>query len=334
MAEYSIMTYGGQTVKIAKVKKENIRGSVDGNKYGTSYDKTIPSGFSDKSLINDGYTEAIAINGGIFYSWETDTYAEGIEISRGCNNQDFNMDCVSDFEEVMAVGFGYDGSVVFDRQKNFYANWWDFYGAVTFCFGIMKNGQKAEWGKSEHASQYNCVSGRTILGQDAEYIYALSIAGTTGTTGLRGSQLFALCQSLGMTDAGCFDGGGSVFMRVNGDYKNNTTRKIKNAVLIYEKNAPQDDSKPSQSDSNKVGTIECNVRFKVVHGSYGTPKVKVATRETATSKYDTSKPVYVGDIFTVTKMVSHGEYYIGYMADGTQATRWILLDPSDIVQID
>ena len=121
-ATYSTMTYGGQTVHIAKIKKSNIRGSVDGNKYGTSYDKTVPSGFSDKSLIQDGYKEAIAINGSLFYSYETDTYAEGVEKSRGVNNQDFYMSCVSDFNEVMALGCGYDGSFVFDKQKNIIAN--------------------------------------------------------------------------------------------------------------------------------------------------------------------------------------------------------------------
>lgn len=328
-AIYSTMTYGGQTVKIAKVKKENIRGSVDGNKYGTSYDKTTPQGFSDKSLLEDGYKEAIAINGGIFYSYEADTYAEGIEKSRGVNNQDFYMSCVSNFNEVMALGIGKKGEFVFDKQKHIIADIGNYYGAVTFCFGIMKNGQKAEWGKTEHASQYNCISGRTILGQDSEYIYALSIAGTTGKSGLRGSQLYDLCKSLNLTDAGCFDGGGSVWMRVNGSYKNNTTRKVKNAVLIYTKQTtPEPTPEPTNTPS------ECNMTFKVVHGSYGSPKVKIATRPTATGKYDTNYPVHVGDIFTVDQMISEKEYYIGHMKDGTQAGRWILLDPSDIVQID
>jgi hypothetical protein len=332
MTAYSTITYGGQTVKIAKIPKSNMRGSVDGNQYGKPYDKTIPQGFSD---FIPGYTEAIACNGGIFYSWETDTYAEGIEKSKGINNQDFYMSCVADFNEVMAVGFPYDGGVVFAKQKDIISNINSYYGAVTFCFGIMKNGQKAEWGKSEHASQYNCVSGRTILGQDAEYIYVLSIAGTTGKTGLRGNQLFGLCEHLKLTDAGCFDGGGSVWMRVDGSYKNTTTRKVKNAVLLFVKNGATEKPEEPKSD-NTVTKFECNVTFKVVHGSYGTPKVKVATRPTVTGKYDTSKPVYVGDIFTVTEMASvpNCEYYIGYMKDGTQAGRWILLDPSDIVQID
>ena len=331
-AIYSTMTYGGQVVKIAKIKKENIRGSVDGIQYGNSGDKRLPKDFRDDI---PAYTEAIAINGGIFYSWETDSYAEGIEKSKSVNNQDIYMSCVSNFNGTMALGCGYDGSFVFDKQCNIVANLDAYYGAVTFCFGIMKNSAKAEWGKSEHSSQYNCVSGRTILGQDANYIYALSIEGTTGQSGLRGSQLFALCQSLGMTDAGCFDGGGSVFMRVNGSYKQTTTRKVKNAVIILEKNASQSDSKPSQSDSDEVKVFECNVTFKVVHGAYGSPKVKVATRASATGKYDTKYPVYVDDIFTVTAMASvpNCEYYIGNMKDGTQAGRWILLDPSDIVQI-
>ena len=331
-AIYSTMTYGGQTIKVAKVKKENIRGSVDGNKYGMPYDKTIPQGFSDKI---EGYTEAIACNGGTFYSYETDTYAEGIEISKGVNNQDFSMSCVSEFNECMAVGFPKSGGILFAKQRDIMNRASEMYGAVTFAFAIMKDGQKCNWGNPTSDPQYNCVSGRTILGQDTTHIYVLSIAGTTGKTGLRGNQLFGLCEHLKLTDAGCFDGGGSVWMRVNGEYKNTTTRKVKNAVIIFDKNASGSDSKPSQSDSGEVKVFECNVTFKVVHGAYGSPKVKVATRPTATGKYDTTKPVYVDDIFTVTKMASvpNCEYYIGYMENGTQAGRWILLDPTDIVQI-
>ena len=87
-------------------------------------------------------------------------------------------------------------------------------------------------------------------------------------------------------------------------------------------------------DLTEEKVSECNIRFKVVHGSYGTGKCMVATRPSATGKYDTSKPVYVGDIFTVDKLVSQKEYYIGHMADGTQADRWVLLDPECFVQID
>lgn len=305
-----------------------MRGSVDGNRYGMPYDKTIPQGFSDKI---EGYTEAIACNGGTFYSYETDCYAEGIEISKSINNQDFNMSCVSNFNECMAVGFPHEGGIVFDKQINLMHNWWDYYGAVTFAFAIMKDGQKCTWGNPTSDPQYNCVSGRTILGQDETHVYVLSIAGVTGKTGLRGSQLFGLCEHLKLRDAGCFDGGGSVFMRVNGSYKNNTTRKIKNAVLLF---VPKGDLKPSQNDSEEDNVSECNMKFEVVNGAYGKPKVKVATRPTATGKYDTNYPVYVGDVFTVDKMVSEKEYYIGHIASGTQAGRWILLDPECIVQVD
>lgn len=333
MVNYSTITYSGAEVKIAKIKKSGnvIRGSVDGNQYGTSYDKTIAQGFSDKDLIAQGFTEEFAGNGSIFYMWDNDCYAEGVEIAKGLNNQDFGMTCVKTFSDVMAVGFPKSGGIVFAKQKEITANASTYYGALTFAFGIMKNGEEAYWGRYEHASQFNTVSGRTILGQNADYIFAVSIAGTTGTTGLRGNQLYGLCKQLGMTDAGCFDGGGSVWLRVDGDYVNYTGRKVKNAWMIFSKPETKVESKPveepKKEESEKpVEVPATGLKFKVYSGSYGTSKEKIATRATASGKYSTSYPIIVGDIFTVDEMVSIGSDYIGHMADGRQAGRWVLLD--------
>lgn len=230
------INYLGAVVKIAKLPKQNIiiQGSVDGNRYDKPYSVAKSSGFSDKSLLADGYIEVIAGNGGIFYQYDKQYYADGIEVVQGgVNNQDFNMACVSKFNECMSIGFLKNGGMVFDRQINLMNNINQYYSALTFAFGIMKDGKKVEWGKTEHASQYNCISGRTVLGQNDDYIFALSISGTTGKTGLKGNQLFTLCQELGMLDAGCFDGGGSVWLRANGKYLNNTDRAVKNSWLIF-----------------------------------------------------------------------------------------------------
>lgn len=260
--EQSVMYYNNATVKITKVRKAGlvIMGSVDGNHYGLPYDKTIAAGFSDKKLKGLGYTEIFGHNGSTFYTWSGDCFAEGLEIAFGANHQDFSLSCVAKFNETMAVGFTYDGRLVFDKQKNLMATAGDYYGAVTFAFGIMKDWSRAEWGRelsaSDRNSIYENISGRTILGQNDEYIFQLSIAGVTGKSGLRGSQLYSLCEKLGMKDAGCFDGGGSVWARVLGKYVNSTSRLVKNAVMIWAKEEeqvtptpePTPDPKPKPTD--------------------------------------------------------------------------------------
>lgn len=320
-AIYSTMTYSDATVRVAKIEKatHEIRGSVDGKKYGTSGDKRHYSKFKDQDLINQGYTEAIATCGGLFYPYDGANYAEGLEKSMGVNNQDIYMSCVADFNEVMAVGYPYSGGVVFAKQKDIIANLGSYYGASTFAFGIMKDGVKAEWGKTEHKSQYNCISGRAILGQNDKYVFMLDVEGTTGKSGLKGYQLYGLCNSLGMKDAGCWDGGGSVFFRVNGTVKDSTPREVKHANLLYVKEKKV--AKPTNNTSGGSMTV------KIVGGSYGVNKSKVATRATATGKYSTSYPVYVGDEIKITKIQSVGENYCGYMADGRLPGRWLLLDP-------
>ena len=295
------MKYCGVTVKVTKLKKAGniIRGSVDGNKYGMPYDKTIPQGFSDKALKDDGFTEGLAGNGGIFYPYENDTYAEGIEISKGINNQDFGMSCVSNFNECMAVGFPKSGGLVFAKQKEIMNRAAEMYGALTFAFGIMKDGQKCEWGKDEHAAQYNCISGRNILGQNDEYIFQVAFSGTTGKSGLYGYQLFALCDDLGMKDAGCWDGGGSVFKRVLGDYLINTTRKVKNAWMIFFKKA--DTSEPSKEAETVPETdksTDSDISFRTVKCVKGTLNngTEYPTRATIDSDWDRNKyKIKVGD---------------------------------------
>lgn len=233
------ITFNDVTVHVAKLSKNGVKiqGSVDGNQYGQDYDVTTPGGFFDKGLIEDGYIEAFAGNGSIFYEYEGAYFAEGVEIVQGgVNNQDFGMSCVSDYNNAMAVGFLWDGSgIVFDRQSNITENYWNYYSAITGAFGIMKDGTSVNWGQSEHSSQYAAISGRTILGQNDDYIFHVAFAGTTGTSGLYGNQLYSLCNQLGMKDACCFDGGGSVWQRIEGEYTLTTTRKVKNAFMIFYK---------------------------------------------------------------------------------------------------
>ena len=150
------------------------------------------------------------------------------------NNQELDMSCVTDNNEVMAIGMDYYGHLDFKKTKDICNDLGLYYGAVTGEFGIMLNGEECEWGKEIYAEQYNAISGRTIIGTDKDGNYlSYSIKGETGKSGLKGNELYDLCKSLGFWNAICFDGGGSVFRRINKEYDISTTRKVKNCVLLY-----------------------------------------------------------------------------------------------------
>ncbi len=258
-------------------KKYEYRISLDGNKFGEKYDKTTMKYFSDKALEKDGWEKHVVINGSIFYTYEEQTYAEGVEKSRGVNNQDINMDCVRKFNDSMSAGFTYDGKIVFDKQKEIIKNLDTYYGAYTGMFGIMKNGELCEWGKELESSRnnmYSNISGRTILGFDNvnNHIIIISITGTTGKTGARGNELYSICKKHGCTDAMCNDGGGSVFLIKDGETIVGTERAVKNAIIVYrrkkkvvEETTPvevKEEIKKEDSAAHLKPQINFNIRWK------------------------------------------------------------------------
>lgn len=224
--------------KVAQEDGYEYRMSVDGNKYGTAADRTVFAGFHDDALIKDGYEECVKVNGSIFYSYGGATFAEGVEKSRGVNNQELGMSCVTKFADTMSIGMDAAGGIVFDKQRNITAVLDKYYSAVTGMFGIMRNGERCEWGReleSQRNNMYSNVSGRTIIGWNAntkEYIF-ITIPGATGSGGKRGSELFDICKNAGCTDALCMDGGGSVFLIKNGTPVVTTARLVKNSVILY-----------------------------------------------------------------------------------------------------
>ncbi len=238
-ATENVINYKGLPVYIAKISKDNdIMGSVDGNHYGQSYDATIPAGFGDKDLEAQGYKEVAAGNGSTFYYYDGQCYAEGMEISKGVNNQDFTMSVVSKFENCMAVGFPKTGGIIIDYQKNIMAKADQMYGAITGAFGIIKDGKLNIAGSEDNRGNcFTVKSGRHILAEDDGFIYDIAFEGVTGKTGLTGAELYDLVKTVApaATSAICFDGGGSVFQRINGETRIDTSRKVKNAVLIFAK---------------------------------------------------------------------------------------------------
>lgn len=239
----------------------DYRWSIDGNKFGESYDKTIPGGFGDTALVDQGWEEVVAFNGSIFYTYNGANYAEGIEKSRGIVNQDWD----TDFNTSMAIGCDYDGNVIFDSQANIKAKLNNYYGAITGCFGIYKDYSKWPLGVKENDSQFTTRSGRTVLGFDGKDYYVISQAGETGKSGFTGAELYNECK--GMKDAICFDGGGSVWCRYFGKYINVTTRRVKNAVILYRKkkaNAPESDDKVAVKKVIDISSHQPNVDYAKV----------------------------------------------------------------------
>lgn len=222
-------------VKIIKDPEYDWRWSVDGNRYGDKYDVTTMHYFEDQNLKDQGWEKVLEVNGSFFYTYDNQHFAEGLELSRGVNNQEVEMSCVTDYNEAMAIGMDYIGGMAFEKQKDIIAMLDSYYSAIT-GIGIMKNGEKVDWGIKEHQSQWDDISGRTIIGTDKEGNYlSYSLAGVTGKSGLRGSEFYDLCKGLGFWNAICFDGGGSVFRILYGEDNITSTRKVKNALLLYRK---------------------------------------------------------------------------------------------------
>ena len=112
---------------------------------------------------------------------------------------------------------------------------------------------------------FTAVSGRSILAEDDYNWYSICVYGVTGSSGLTGAQLYDLCIKISpnMTNAMCFDGGGSVFQRVNGNFNINTTRLVKNAVLIYVK----EPAKPEPTPEPVVKVLEPGAKVKLLKGA-------------------------------------------------------------------
>lgn len=260
-AESYSMIYKGINVKVGKINKYDygIRGSVDGNKYGTAYDHTTSNGFTDKDLINKGYKEVFASNGSTFYFYDNKAFAEGIENSKGIINQEYSLSCVSKFTECMAMGFPYEGGIVFDLQKSLQARN-DLYGAVTAAFGIMKDGRLNNAGSEDNRGQcFTVRAGRTIWAEDDENYYLISFDAADGAGGLTGDQLYDLVVSVSSTmiNAVCFDGGKSVFARVNGEYINENSSTVKNGLLLFAKEKDIDvNPDPEEPDESYQEEIE------------------------------------------------------------------------------
>lgn len=247
-----------ELIKITKDKDYDYKWSVDGNRYGDKYDVTTQGGFGDLELETNGWERVLKTNASLFYTWENMHYACGLEKSRGVNNQELEMDCVKDYNSCMAIACVGD-ELYFASQEWIIKNKLDeCYGAVT-GLGLILGGVARNDLHKGFETQWNQISGRTIIGEDKEgNILSYSFAGETGKTGLTGAQAQSKCLELGFVNAIMFDGGGSVFREYLGKYDISTTRKVKNALILYRKKKTEEKptEEPTEDYKSKYLALE------------------------------------------------------------------------------
>jgi len=232
MIKFKTITFSGVSVKVIEAKDDltqDVQLSVMADRYGSP--KKLAIDFHDTELEQQGYQRMAVINGGLFFTENDITYAEGIEKAYGIVNEldDANLDtCLS-----LAT---LNGNPYIATQAYIKTNKDKFRGFITSAFGLLNNGVVDNRGKVQRATQFNSKSGRTIIGKKPDGTIVLaSFYGITGKSGLTGTQTNLLAKYLGMNNAVCMDGGGSVSMVYGNEWKVKTTRTIKNAVGLYAK---------------------------------------------------------------------------------------------------
>ncbi len=255
-------------IKIEKDSNYDYKWSVDGNKYGDQYDITTQGGFDDTNLKD--WERILKINGSLFYTYENKHYACGLEKSRGVNNQELEMSCVTDYNSCMAIAC-VDGELYYASQEYIIKNLLNkAYGAIT-GLGLIFNGYARDDLHKGFDSQWNCISGRTVIGEDKDgNILSYSFSGETGSSGMTAKQVQAKCLELGFYNAIMFDGGGSVFREYNGKYDISTSRKVKNALILYrkKKNATVEPTPDEPSDDYKEKYETLLTRYNSLNSDY------------------------------------------------------------------
>lgn len=244
-------------IKIEKDPNYDYKWSVDGNRYGDKYDITTQGGFGDLNLEKEGWECVLKTNASLFYTWDNKHYACGLEKSRGVNNQELEMTAVTDYNKCMAIACVGD-ELYFGRQDWIINNKLEVsYGAIT-GLGLILSGKARDDLHKGFDGQWNQLAGRTIIGEDKEGNFlSYSIEGDDNKGGLTGKQAQTKCLELGFYNAIMLDGGSSVFRQYEGKYDISTTRKVKNALLLYRrKKATQEPSTPTEDYKSKYLALE------------------------------------------------------------------------------
>lgn len=209
--------------------------SLVGDKFDTSTAVQLPRNFKDSRFEAKGYKLVGGCNASLFFGpigADPNIYAVGIEKSRGIVNE--NDDASKD--GVMALYL--DANMIYIYYQKWVKDHLASYdGAQTAAFGLIESGKVNTAGSIENSGQFKARSGRAIIGKklDGTVVIAACEAATGSNKGITGTEAVQLAQALGLHNAVCEDGGGSVFFRNSTGVVIDTTRKVKNTILVYEK---------------------------------------------------------------------------------------------------
>lgn len=230
MYSYYTTTHVGRTIHIIKAladSNHDVQLSLMADRYDSADPMKLASDFGDGYLESNGWSKAGVLNGGIFNT----PYANGIEVAYWNihENDDTSLD------GVIAIGVT-DTSMTLDTQLGIKGSIGSYRGAVTAAFGLIRDGANYQ-GNTSAQGAYTSKSGRAIVARGWDgAIYLIATSGVTGSTGLTGAECLDLVKNvLGLKDAVCMDGGGSVSSIFEGSWKVSSSRQIKNAWGLYVK---------------------------------------------------------------------------------------------------
>lgn len=233
MLKKRTITFDGYRVHVSESKedtKHDIKLSILANKYGPDADQRAMT-YKDENLEAQGYKLFAMVNAGLFFTANGDTFTEGIEKAEGILHESDD----AGLDNVLGIGLSENMLYVYP-QKILKEREAEYYGLMTAAYGLTNNGWTDTRGKKEHPGIYNSKSGRTIIGKKSDgTTVTASLAGVTGRSGITGARTVALAKLLGLRNAVCMDGGGSVFCIIDGVIYINTSRLLKSMFAVYYK---------------------------------------------------------------------------------------------------
>lgn len=229
-------TFKGIKIDVVEAKSDSdhlIQISVLGDPL---FNKKLFKYYRDDELEAQGFTKLSLVNGSLFFTEGSYSYANGIEKSQGVihENDDASWDGNMGFYHGDSVPYMYTQKYIKSIINHPYVR-----GAITSAFGLLNNGRLdisgAKIGQPSR-SIYLTKSGRTIIGKKSDNTIVFAVCdGTTGSSGLTGYETYQLAVQLGLRNAVCMDGGGSTYLEYKGTTYNGSDREGANAIAIYVK---------------------------------------------------------------------------------------------------
>lgn len=231
----------------------------------------------------------------------------------------FTEDNAPEQDEWYDLAIKHDNTVVVGKFKSWEYRKPDVKVSFSPACIVLYEGKDVTWVSSAAGmGKYTTKNTQTMLLQDSQKRFYFAV--TDVNSKLDGEQCRAFAKEYGMTICAMGDSGGSSQLIIDGVKVAWTGRKLPNALALY---TPK--GKPEEGD-------DLMFYFKVAKATYTiNGKGAIATRATATSKYDTSYPLYVGEVFAVTgdPVNSKGEP-VYKIATGPQAGRWVIVESTDM----